>query len=307
MIVGDGSGGRDVDRGAPGAARAGPEGAGGGVRGGGDRGLAGAGRPAAERAGDAGPARGRRDRLALAGGRALARPAGRLARGAGGGRGRALRAVRPPWRTVYGWFRRWLALGLFDALLREVARRRRRKGGRRRRPTLAIIDTQVTKCVAVRGPRGYDAAKGVLGRKRVALVDAEGHRLAVAVVPASVQGWGTAGGRGRGGGGGGAGGGRGRGWGGGAPAAGFAAGRCREWSNVHGMRHRVVARDPQAEGFVPLARRWVVERSFGWLSHWGGLARDRAARLDVSAARLALVGILSGFEALLNPMPVRAP
>src|SRR4051812_14084037 len=79
MIVGDGSGGRDVDRGAPGAARAGPEGAGGGVRGGGARALAGAGRPAAERAGDAGPARGRRDRLAPAGGRALARPAARLA------------------------------------------------------------------------------------------------------------------------------------------------------------------------------------------------------------------------------------
>src|SRR4051795_7359283 len=74
-----GSKGRDVDGGAPGAARAGPEGGGGGVRGGGDRGVAGAGRPAAERAGDAGPARGRRGRLALAGGRALARPAGRLA------------------------------------------------------------------------------------------------------------------------------------------------------------------------------------------------------------------------------------
>src|SRR3954451_13752954 len=78
MIVGDVSGGRDVDRGAPGAARAGPEGAGGGVRGGGDRGVTGAGRPAAERAGDAGPAGGRRDRVAPAGGRPLARPAGRL-------------------------------------------------------------------------------------------------------------------------------------------------------------------------------------------------------------------------------------
>src|SRR4051794_7094524 len=43
MIVGDGSGGRDVDGGAPGAARAGPEGAGGGVRGGGGRGGAGGG------------------------------------------------------------------------------------------------------------------------------------------------------------------------------------------------------------------------------------------------------------------------
>src|SRR3712207_7280959 len=35
--------------------------------------------------------------------------------------------------------------------------------------------------------RSYDAAKGAVGRKRVALVDAEGHWLAVAVVPASVQ------------------------------------------------------------------------------------------------------------------------
>src|SRR5437763_14221287 len=86
MIVGDGSGGRDVDGGAPGAARAGPEGVGGGVRGGGGRGVVGAGRPAAERAGDAGPARGRRGRLAFAGGRALARPAGRLAAVADGAR-----------------------------------------------------------------------------------------------------------------------------------------------------------------------------------------------------------------------------
>src|SRR3954449_11057778 len=180
MIVGDGSGGRDVDRGAPGAARAGPEGAGGGVRGGGDRGVAGAGRPAAERAGGAGPARGRGDRLGPWGrGGGGATPVGRVVGAIAwhlrvGGPWRALPAGWPPWRTVYGWFRRWLELGLFDALLRDVARRRRRKGGRRPGPTLAIVDTQVVKCVAVRGPRGYDAAKGVVGRKRVALVDAEG-------------------------------------------------------------------------------------------------------------------------------------
>jgi putative transposase len=217
-----------------------------------------------------------------------------------GGPWRSLPAGFPPWRTVYGWFRRWLDLGLFGILLREVARRRRRKAGRRPGPTLGVIDTQTVKCIGVRGPRGYDAAKGVVGRERVALVDAEGHRLAVAVVPASVQDRDAPE----------------------APDAGkarwptlregvhdgaFAAGRCREWSNRHGMRHRVVARDPAASGFVVLARRRVVERSFGWLSHRGGLARDRAGRLDVSAARLALVGILSGFEALLDPMPIRAP
>jgi putative transposase len=215
-----------------------------------------------------------------------------------GGGWRALPDGFPPWRTVHGWFRRWLELGLFDRLLREVARRRRRKAGRRPGPTLGIVDAQVVKCLGVRGPRGHDAAKGVVGRKRVALVDAEGHWLAIAVVPASVQDrdalptldvgkadW---------------------------PSlregvydGAFAAERCRAWSNLHGMRHRVVTRDPTAPGFFVLARRWVVERSFGWLSHWGGLAKDRAGRLDVSAGRLALTAVLSGVEALLNPLPMR--
>ena len=49
-----------------------------------------------------------------------------------------------------------------------------------------------------------------------------------------------------------------------------------------------------------------VERSFGWLVHWGGLLRDRAGRLDVSAARIAFAAALSGIEALLNPMPTEA-
>jgi len=47
-----------------------------------------------------------------------------------------------------------------------------------------------------------------------------------------------------------------------------------------------------------------VERSFGWLAHWGGLLRDRAGRLDVSAARIAFAATLSSVEALLNPRPI---
>jgi hypothetical protein len=39
--------------------------------------------------------------------------------------------------------------------------------------------------------------------------------------------------------------------------------------------------------------------------HWGGLLRDRAGRLDVSAARIAFAATLSGVEALLNPIPVQ--
>ncbi len=104
-----------------------------------------------------------------------------------GGPWRALPGDFPAWRTVYGWFRRWLGLGLFDRLLCDVARLRRRAAGRTPEPSLGIIDTQSVKCIPVRGPRGYDAAKKVLGRKRVALVDADGTWLAIAVVPASTQ------------------------------------------------------------------------------------------------------------------------
>src|ERR671916_1363381 len=216
-----------------------------------------------------------------------------------GGAWRALPPGWPHWRTVYGWFRTWLEQGLFDRLLREVARRRRRASGRRAQPRLSIIDTQTVKCIPVRGPRGYDAAKKVLGRKRVALVDADGTWLAVAVVPAGVQdrdcldaltpgkqAW---------------------------PSlreavldGAFVAERCETWCNLHGMRRRVGERDPARKGFVVLERRWVVERSFGWLVHWGGLLRDRAGRLDVSVARVAFAAVLSGVEALINPMPIQA-
>ena len=71
--------------------------------------------------------------------------------------------------------------------------------------------------------------------------------------------------------------------------------------------HETFTRFPwrDRKGFVVPARRWVVERSFGWLTHWGGVLRDRAGRLDVAAARLAFVAILAGVQALINPRPIR--
>ena len=59
------------------------------------------------------------------------------------------------------------------------------------------------------------------------------------------------------------------------------------------MSHHVVLRDPGQKGFVVLAGRWGIERSFGWLIHWGGLLRGRAGRLDVAAARVACAAVLA--------------
>jgi transposase len=205
-----------------------------------------------------------------------------------GGGWRALPTAFPHWRTVYGWVRRWCEKGLFDQYMQEIARRRRRAAGRRPTPRLGIIGTQVVKCIPVRGPRGYDAGKQVLGRKRVARVDAEGNWLAVNVLPALDAGQAH--------------------W----PSlreavydGAFIAERCEAGSHMHGMRHTVIERPPGQKGFVVLPRRWVVERSFGWLTHWGGLLRERAGRLDIAAAHLACAAALSGLQALRNPVPVQ--
>ncbi len=68
-------------------------------------------------------------------------------------------------------------------MMRELARLRRRAVGRESEPRLAIIDAQTLKCIPVRGRRGFDAAERTVGRRRVALVDADGSWRAVAVVP----------------------------------------------------------------------------------------------------------------------------
>ena len=64
-------------------------------------------------------------------------------------------------------------------------------GGDRHTAGQIGVSRSESACIPVHGPRGYDAVKMVLGRERVALVDADGTWLAVAVVPANVQERGT--------------------------------------------------------------------------------------------------------------------
>src|SRR5215203_885917 len=68
-----------------------------------------------------------------------------------GGAWRALPAGFPPWRRVYGGFRRWIEKGLLAPLMRALARRQRRRCGRRPEPRLAIIDPQSVKGLGVGG------------------------------------------------------------------------------------------------------------------------------------------------------------
>jgi putative transposase len=46
----------------------------------------------------------------------------------------------------------------------------------------------------------------------------------------------------------------------------------------------IVRRSDKAVGFELIPRRWVVERTFGWMISWRRLVRDYEKRLDVSEA-----------------------
>ncbi|MGA4215145.1 transposase, partial [Ralstonia nicotianae] len=56
----------------------------------------------------------------------------------------------------------------------------------------------------------------------------------------------------------------------------------------------VVRRHEQQTGFAVLPRRWVVERTFGWMVRWRRLVRDYEQRADASEAmiHIAMSGLL---------------
>jgi putative transposase len=93
----------------------------------------------------------------------------------------------PPHQSVWSRLLRWRLHEVLERALSVVVACRRLAAGRRRWPRAAIIDTQSVRTGPQSGPRGYDAAKKVKGRKRVLLVDTQGDPLGVRIVPADVQ------------------------------------------------------------------------------------------------------------------------
>ena len=68
-------------------------------------------------------------------------------------------------------------------------------------------------------------------------------------------------------------------------------GLCEEVGEEIGVKVQVVRRSPGQKGFRPLAKRWVIERSFGWLNRYRRLSKDFEFWDEHSAAMVKIAFI----------------
>jgi transposase len=183
------------------------------------------------------------------------------------------------WQTVYGWFRELARRFLFQTIHDIELMLDRERQGREQSPSAGVIDSQSVKAPAAE-VRGFDAAKKIVGRKRHIAVDTDGRLLVVNLTPADISDS--------------------------AGAQMILEGIRKRWPWVKhlfadGAYDRlklmdkasyldfvveVVRRCDDQKGFKVLPRRWVVERTFGWMIRWRRLVRDYEKRIDVSQAML---------------------
>ncbi|MFC9753795.1 IS5 family transposase [Streptomyces sp. NPDC056921] len=188
----------------------------------------------------------------------------------------------PPKSATYYYFAAWRDDGT-DQQIHEILRCQVRERGRRLEdPTLVILDTQSVRAATgvPLDATGKDAAKRVPGRKRGLAVDVLGLVIAVTVLAASVH----------------------------DNAAGItlldqvavaAGGSVSKALVDQGFKNQVVThgaalgidvgivqRNPEEQGFVPQAKRWWVEQTFGILILHRRLVRDYEHRPAFSASRV---------------------
>ena len=176
----------------------------------------------------------------------------------------------PPWYTVYQQTRRWFRAGVFEEIVRDLRMLMREIAGRAPQPRATILDSRTLQSTPESGGRaGYDGHKRRRGSKVHIAVDTLGQLLALFVTPADeqdraqveelaeqVQ----------------------KATGNSVEVAfvdqGYTGDQPAADAQAQGIRLAVVKLPTAKRGFVLLPRRWVVERSFGWMARFRRLARD---------------------------------
>lgn len=100
---------------------------------------------------------------------------------------RLLPKAFPPMTTVYGWFLRFRREDLFAVINHHLVMEDRERVVREASPRASVIDSQSVKTTDAGAPRGYDAGQMIKGRKRHAMVDADGRPLVIQARSADIQ------------------------------------------------------------------------------------------------------------------------
>jgi putative transposase len=193
----------------------------------------------------------------------------------------------PAWQTVFYHFRRFRLTGKWHLLYTALHRAERERVGRHPDPSAAIMDSQSIKTVEESAHIcGYDAHQCVKGRKRHLLVDTLGLPIACYVTPADLSDPEGArrllGGR-----------------------ASFLPRLTKIWADAayrgpalaewcqqgEGWELEIVTPPPGGRGFTVQPRRWVVERSFAWLSRNRRLAKDYERKVQTSETLIELAAM----------------
>jgi transposase len=194
-----------------------------------------------------------------------------------------------PWWVAYRWYRTWAGDGVWDTVHDGLRAQVRIAAGRDPDPSAAVLDAQSIKSSEGGQARGFDAGKKTTGRKRHLIVDTLGLLLVVMVTSATVQDrpggrkvlerlaarfprvalvWADGG------------------------YANTIDSTLLGWAKDKlGLLVEIVKRSDDVKGFQVLPRRWVVERTFGWLIRNRRLARDYE-RLTTNSETLIKVAMI---------------
>ncbi|MGE3311764.1 MAG: IS5 family transposase [Limisphaerales bacterium] len=176
----------------------------------------------------------------------------------------------PPWKTVFDRFRKWCRDGTWILMNQALRALVRTEDGRDPEPSAAVVDSQTVRSDAHGGEVGYDAGKKTKGRKRFIIVNTLGLLLGVVVVPADVpersgaqsllESLTPALGKLR------------KLW----ADGGYSGPEFADWvrQRLPKLQVEVIKRNADVKGFKVLPKRWVVERTFGWLVQHRRLVRD---------------------------------
>ena len=93
-----------------------------------------------------------------------------------------------PWQSVYYYFRKWKRDGLIEEVHDYLVSKIRLKKNKNPLPSVGIIDSQSAKTINIcEGTVGYDGGKKIKGRKRHIVVDTLGHILSVVIHSATIH------------------------------------------------------------------------------------------------------------------------